>query len=201
MLIQMRKNNTIMLIALSLVFLSACSTNDNAEKENTHEQENQVVNESYETKFSLDGINYRLPVKYETLEKNGWEVNTDIDMDLEPNTYVGKKFLRNGSYIIEVMFYNNTDSKIPMKDAMIAQIGSENREFGGDVPTDLTLKNGINLDSTIEDVISVYGEYTLSEGEVYDTYIFEHDKTAKLQVKYDKAEQYIRWLIITDFKE
>lgn len=201
MLIQMRKNNTIMLIALSLVFLSACSTNDNAEKENTHEQENQVVNESYETKFSLDGINYRLPVKYETLEKNGWEVNTDIDMDLEPNTYVGKKFLRNGSYIIEVMFYNNTDSKIPMKDAMIAQIGSENREFGGDVPTDLTLKNGINLHSTIEDVISVYGEYTLSEGEVYDTYIFEHDKTAKLQVKYDKAEQYIRWLIITDFKE
>lgn len=201
MLIQMRKNKAILIIALSLVFLSACSTNDNAEKENTHEQENQVVNESYETKFSLDGINYRLPVKYETLEKNGWEVNTDIDMDLEPNTYVGKKFLRNGSYIIEVMFYNNTDSKIPMKDAMIAQIGSENREFGGDVPTDLTLKNGINLDSTIEDVISVYGEYTLSEGEVYDTYIFEHDKTAKLQVKYDKAEQYIRWLIITDFKE
>lgn len=201
MLIPMRKNKAICIIALSVVLLSACSINDNAEKDSDNEQVNEVVNESYETKFSLDGINYRLPVKYETLEKNGWEVNTDIDMDLEPNTYVGKKFLRKGSYIIEVMFYNNTDSKIPMKDAMIAQIGSENREFGGDIPTDLTLKEGINLDSTIQDVIFVYGEYTLSEGEVYDTYTFEHDKSAKLQVKYDKAEQYIRWLIITDFKE
>ena len=201
MLIQMRKNKLIKILLIVLLLFTGCSEAKPEEKPNNDKDVTESAGKDYETKFTLKGINYRLPVKYETLEKNGWEVNTDIDMEIGPNKFIGKKFLRNESYIIEVIFYNHTDESIPMKDALIAEIASENREFGGDVPSDLTIRSNINLNSTLEEVIAEYGEYTLQEGEVYDTYTFTHDKSAKLTLKYDPEEDYIRWLIITDFKE
>lgn len=198
MSIPMKKNKFLLLLSL-FVLLAGCANNQ--EEPKNPEGTQAPVTKSHVTKFSLNNIDYTLPLTYQKLEADGWIVNTEIDEEIEPNKYVSKKFLRNGPHIIEVIFYNPTDKKIAMKDAWIAQIGSENREFGGDIPSDLTVEGEINLNSSLDDVLNHFGEHKLEKSAVYDTYTFEHDKSAKTVIKYNPEEASIRWLIITDFKE
>ncbi len=198
------KKTKLFLAFLLLLTLSACQEKEPEEKP---VEENEVVEKPQEsahhhqTKFTLLEKDYVLPFPYEEIQEHGWEANTDLDEILEPGKLIRNKFIRQGPYILRVSFYNMAEQELPLSKTWIAEIASENREFGGDIPSDLELENGINLDTSLEDALKHYEDYEKEESAVYETYRIKHDKSSETTIIYDPKEEKIRWIELSDFHE
>lgn len=202
--IQMKmKINKIILSLFLLLSLTACQEKKVEPKpeEKPNDQVENVSPHQHETKFTLLEKEYTLPFLYEEIEKDGWASNTDLDEVLDPGKIIRNKFIRQGPYILRVSFYNKSTESLPLSKVWIAEIATENREFGGDIPSDLTLENGIHLNTPIKEALSHYKEYDKEESAVYETYTVKHDKSAKTTLIYDPKEDKIRWIELSDFHE
>lgn len=153
--------------------------------------------------FTLKGVSYELPVSYQTLLENGWEANTDIDQEIEGNTFVRNLFLRNDDNIIKVSFYNPTDSVKMLEDVLIAEIEAENRTFGGDVAVEITVHDGLNFSTPLDTVTKQLGTETQEANEVFVDHIYEHNRYAKTIFRYHadgRDGDAARWIIISNFR-
>lgn len=197
----MKKNNTYKVLGVLLIIalLSSCSVST-PEKPNNNTNPKDEVKEPFELTYVILDEMYTLPTSYETLKEDGWVLEDDEDQELASETFIRNKFIRNGPYILDVSFYNPSDEAKPLKESYIASIGAENRSFGHDLASDIVVQGFIDFETSIEDVIDEYDDYTLEESAQFKTYIFNHNKLSKTEIKVNQDDNSIRWIIIESFK-
>lgn len=161
----------------------------------------QVEDLPLEMKYSLLDKEYRLPTSYKELKADGWILEDNPDFILESEQFIKNRFVRNGSYILDLSFYNGSDESQTIDNSLVASIAAENRTFGQDVASDIVIHGSINFDSTIEDIINELGEYELNESAQFDSYTFQNDALSKTEIKIEKDTDTIRWIIIENFKQ
>lgn len=192
----MKKNNLLVFVLIALVFLTACTKEVNEDSK----PETPEAPQHFKIKYKLLDKEYTLPTSYEELEKDGWILQDDPETVLEKETFIRNKFLRNGPYILDVSFYNPKDEDQKLSESLISSIGAENRSFGNDKASDLLVMDKVNFSSSIEDASKVLGEYSEESNAQFDTYIFQHDKLSKTEIKIDKDNNTTRWIIIESFR-
>lgn len=130
--------------------------------------------------FTLDGVEYRMPVPLPDMHENGWGHTspggtTDI-RTFEPNTYgVGK--LYNGENYIEGSFCNATDRSLPVGECELVEISiDENTAF------DFALGNGLAIGTDAKQVVEAFGlteeEAAKLEGESFLRVVFDYGETS-----------------------
>lgn len=152
--------------------------------------------------FTLVGIEYELPVSFQTLISDGWAAVDNVYGTLEPHKYISDIYMRKGTNLISVSLHNNTDAEQNKVDALVAVISAENRQSvnGHDQPVDIQLKDSIDFSSTEDEINSILGEPVVEENEVFRTLTYQHNKIMKTEIKYQKSSGDMRWITIQNFK-
>ena len=100
--------------------------------------------------FSLDGVDYRLPVKFSELAKDGWTIDEnyeDIILDSLSYTYA---YINKGNNEIPVYFLNGTEGEKHIQDGDIVEMQVDNS-------VDFSLLNGPQFGNTVKEVLDMYG--------------------------------------------
>lgn len=194
--------NLLVSVFMMFILVACAKETPNTPSEPEPEKPEEVVPNYDTTTFSLKGKEYHLPVKYEELAQDGWEANSNIDQKIGSNKKISQIFLRNGSMIIEVTFYNGSDTELDMKDASIAEVAAENRTFKGDVAADLVIHGEFDFNTTPEQFEAKLGAFEKTGNEVFDIYTFNHTAKAKTVIEYYKDGRdgsVSRWIRISNF--
>ena len=189
-------------VLLLLTLLGCTKVNDGVEDPIKPNPDGPVKVEDLplEMKYSLLDKEYTLPTSYQELKADCWILEDDPDFILESEQFIKNRFVRNGSYILDLSFYNASDESQTLEDSLVASIAAENRTFRQDVASDIVIHGSINFDSSIEEIISELGEYELNESAQFDSYTFQNDALSKTEIKIEKDTDTIRWIIIENFK-
>lgn len=173
--------------------------------ENPGESDNPIIdvpNEKIVT-LSLNGDKVTFPILYRELEQMGWIVNTDINQQIEPNTFVPNFFLRKNDGIIRVSFYNPTNQTLDMKDAYISEIAAENRTFGPDKAIDIKVMETISWENSIDEISATLGEYKESQDALFKNYAFEINNRENITISFyldGRDGNQSRWIQVISYK-
>lgn len=190
------------LLIIVLFSLVACSGKTEGKGDPVDSpQDNTVVEpQSLEMVYSLLGKEYRLPTSYKTLKEDGWILEDNPTFILESEEFIKNRFVRNGSHILELNFYNPSDEAQKIEDSLVSSVAAENRTFGNDVASDILVHSLIDFESDIDQIVEKLGDYELEESAQFKTYTFQHDSLSKTEIKIEQDTESMRWIIIENFK-
>lgn len=128
------------------------------------------------TSFTVrfDGDLYRLPAPVAAFVANGWVIESDPNMMIPGQTSRTGAVLRKGNQTMRTMVQNYDDNEQPVSHTFVTRI--EFSHHGAVLP--IELPGGITENSTIEEIIAVYGEpLRTSESDRFRTYEFGFGST------------------------
>lgn len=152
--------------------------------------------------FTLAGVDYTLPVLYQTLIDDGWNAVDAVEGNLAAHTVQKDVYMRKGTNLIIVSLHNNTEVEIEKKASLIAGIEAENRTSvnGRDQPVDIQIHDGINFETDEASIAAQFEAVATSENNVYRILTIQHNKLMKTEFKYKHDSGAMRWIIIENFK-
>lgn len=151
--------------------------------------------------FKLGEVVYELPLKYQTLQEDGWESTTYIDeVVLNPKSYADGFALRKDRQIIWVSYINPTESEIGIDDSYIAIIRAENRESYYDDPVAITIFDGLTFDSSLAAYEEQLGDGTVEENARHKIVTYNLSSQVHVIVRYVLGTETIDEIEIMSFK-
>lgn len=184
------------LIVFLLAFLVGCS----AEEEIIDPKPPVLVEDKLV--FNLVGIDYTLPVSFETFIHDGWVAVDSVEGSIEPHKYISNIYMRKDRNLISVSIHNNTDETILKSLGLVAVIEAENRTSvnGLDQPVDIRVHGDIDFGSGEEFIHSRFELVEETSNEVFNNMIIKHNKLSETEFRFNKETGVMRWIIIKNFK-
>lgn len=206
-----RKLLAVILMGGLLLSATGCgkqeSTESGKDNKKTEQKESVATIDDNASYFViLNGTKYSVGDKISDMSNVGLKQDErELDQEINKNTYlIGGGYLKNseGKGVLSVTAYNDTDSKITVKDAKIGAVkmGTYDYDKLSDAEKSVNAEfvGGIKLGSSLEDIVKVFGEttdvyeseslgykkYTYKSKEVYRKFEFSIDKNGKLSEIY-----------------
>ena len=162
----------------------------NFQKDQDHNTKNKISDELLNSKIQINGELYRIPAKVDDFLKNGWLFRESYDYKLRTNSrLVGQAFEKRGSYL-GAQIYNPTDEEIKAIDGMVGFLKIKSTNIKDNVV--VTIADDITLNkSTVEDVVSVFGEPSKIDDTDLDNmditkYIYEKEPYKGISLKFNE---------------
>lgn len=206
-----RKLLAVILMGGLLLSATGCgkqeSTESGKDNKKTEQKESVATIDDNASYFvSINGTKFKVGDKISDMNQVGLTQNEkELDQEINKNTYlIGGGSLKNsnGKSVISVTAYNDTDSKITVKDAKIGAVKIGTYDYDKISEDEKALNaefvGGLKLGSSLEDVTKIFGEtndiyeseslgykkYTYKSKEVYRKFEFSIDKNGKLSEIY-----------------
>ncbi len=113
-----------------------------------------MSDELFDFTFTLEGVVYQLPCKYETLTKNGWTISSsgyNSETKIEGNSYDSFYMAKDGRKVT-VYAYNMSGNVKAIKDCKIGGI-----ECDGYNEVDFTVAKGVTVKSSVDEIKNAFG--------------------------------------------
>lgn len=146
--------------------------------------------------FMMDGEIYQMPTKVSHFIDDGWSVS-----EHSHSTIPGKKtetgiFIKKDDLSIQLTVYNPSDKELPVADCLLTEI----MVSAGDYEPSFELYANIKVGSSVEDLVSTFGEplekETQSTGAI--VYVYAHPNTDENTVGHSG---YVRFELTEDNKK
>ena len=141
-------------------------TEDTAKEEAVTQDSGELSDDLYSYQILINGEIYQMPMDVETLVERGWELEENMEEELDAYTYYPLCTFYNGDCEIQVTMVNETDSPKPYRECRAVGISVSlyyNYKGGMTFILPKGIQSGV---STVEDMKAAYGEPTyFSESE------------------------------------
>lgn len=135
-------------------------TEDVNQQEAVTQDLGELSDDLYSYQISINGEIYQAPMDVEMLVERGWELDGDIEGELDAYTLDPLRTFCNEGYEIEASIINETDSPKPYSACKVVKI-SVSLFYNDDNEITVIMPKGIQAGvSTVEDVKAAYGEPT-----------------------------------------
>lgn len=172
----------LLVVLFALILLAGCSTPSSSNGSNgsatvgsssgSGEGEGTDLNSTnasiYDFAVSIDGVEYTLPIALSEVLENGWGLEESVldkhgEKMLSDTTMINYIYLVKGDWKIEIVLENLTGEEATIEELSIIELTFETvNEY-----PEVVLAEGITLNSTLNDVLTAFGQYSEASEETF----------------------------------